>query len=190
MRELIDFSQPVAVLLFAVLHFVPDADDPRALLAGFRDVMAPGSALALSHITDENIDEEAARAGRAVYQGASAPITPRSRAQIEGLFDGLDLLPPGVVGISHWPGPDPGGAALHFYGGVAVKPAGLPTTSGLMPARRCARPSGGRSPELAEEAPVVGPHELLDEPSALVEPEKAHEIPDDPCSVRLEPSHR
>jgi S-adenosyl methyltransferase len=49
---------------------------------------------------------------------------PRSKAQIEGFFDGLDLLPPGVAGISHWPGPDPGGAALHFYGGVAVKPAG------------------------------------------------------------------
>ena len=115
----------VAALLFAVLHSVPDADDPRALLARFRDVMTPGSALALSHITDENIDEEAARAGRAVYQSASAPIVPRSRAQIEGLFDGLDLLPPGVTGISHWPGPDPGGAALHFYGGVAVKPAAL-----------------------------------------------------------------
>jgi AcrR family transcriptional regulator len=126
-RELIDFSQPVAVLLFAVLHFVQDADDPRALLARFGDVMAPGSALALSHITDENIDEEAARAGRAVYQSASAPIVPRSRAQIEGLFDGLDLLPPGVVGISHWPEPDPGGAALHFYGGVAVKPSALPS---------------------------------------------------------------
>ena len=126
-RELIDFSQPVAVLLFAVLHFVPDADDPRALLARFGDVMAPGSALALSHITDENIDEEAARAGRAVYQSASAPIVPRSRAQIEGFFDGLDLLPPGVVGISHWPEPDPGGAALHFYGGVAVKPPALPS---------------------------------------------------------------
>jgi SAM-dependent methyltransferase len=130
-RELIDFSQPVAVLMFAVLHFVADADDPHALLSGFRDVLAPGSALALSHITDENIDEEAAQAGRAVYQSASAPITPRSRARIEGLFDGLDLLPPGVVGISHWPAPDPGGAALHFYGGVAVKSAGLP----LMPVR-------------------------------------------------------
>jgi hypothetical protein len=124
-RELIDFSQPTAVLLFAVLHFVPDADDPRTLLARFRDVMAPGSALALSHVTDENLDEEAGRAGRAVYQSTSAPIVPRSRAQIEGFFDGLDLLPPGVVGISHWPEPDPGGAAPLFYGGVAVKPAGL-----------------------------------------------------------------
>jgi len=122
-RELIDFSQPVAVLLFAVLHFVPDADDPAALLARFGDALAPGSALALSHITDENIDEKAARAGRAVYQSASAPIMPRSRAQIEGFFDGLDLLPPGVTGISQWPEPDLGGAALHFYGGVAVKPA-------------------------------------------------------------------
>jgi S-adenosyl methyltransferase len=52
----------------------------------------------LSHITDENIDEEAARAGRAVYQSASVPIMPRSRAQIEGFFDGLDLLPPGLTG--------------------------------------------------------------------------------------------
>jgi hypothetical protein len=121
-RELIDFSQPVAVLLFAVLHFVPDAADPRALLARFRDVLVPGSALALSHVTDEHLDEEAGRAGRAVYQGASAAIVPRSRARIEGFFDGLDLLPPGVVGVSHWPEPDPDGAALLFYGGVAVKP--------------------------------------------------------------------
>jgi SAM-dependent methyltransferase len=125
--ELIDFSQPVAVLLFAILHFVPDADGPRALLASFRDVMAPGSALALSHVSDENVDEEAGRAARAVYQGASAPITPRSRAQIEGFFDGFDVLPPGVVGISHWPGPDPDSAAPLFYGGVAVKPAELPS---------------------------------------------------------------
>jgi hypothetical protein len=48
---------------------------------------------------------------------------PRSRQQIEGFFDGLELLPPGVADISRWPEPDPGGAALHFYGGVAVKPA-------------------------------------------------------------------
>ena len=72
------------------------------------------------------IDEEAARAGWAVQQSASAPITPPSRAQIVGFFDGLDLLPPGVTDISRWPEPDPGGAALHFYGGVAVKPTGLP----------------------------------------------------------------
>jgi hypothetical protein len=121
--ELIDFAEPVAVLLFAVLHFVLDADGPGALLARFRDVVAPGSALALSHVSDENVDEEAGQAGRAVYRSASAPITPRSRAQIEGFFDGFDLLPPGVVGISHWPAPDPDGAAPLFYGGVAVKPA-------------------------------------------------------------------
>jgi len=147
-RELIDFSEPVAVLLFAVLHFVPDADDPRGLLAGFRDVMAPGSALALSHITDENIDEEARRAGQAVYQNAAAPITPRSRAQIEGLFDGLDLLPPGVTDISHWPGPDPGGAALHFYGGVAVIPPGLRALPGSRQSHgpTTARPSGSAIP--------------------------------------------
>ena len=73
-RELINFRQPVAVLLFAVLHFVPDADDPRCLLA------------------------------------TSAPIVPCSRAQIEGFFNGFDLPPPGVAGISQWPVPGcPGG---------------------------------------------------------------------------------
>jgi hypothetical protein len=135
-RELIDFSQPVAVLLFAVLHFVPDADDPRSLLARFKDVMAPGSALALSHITDENLDEEASQAGRAAYQSTSAPIGPRSRAQIEGFFDGLDLLPPGVVGLSHWPEPDPDDAVLLFYGGLAVKPAPLPVLPQAVGRRR------------------------------------------------------
>jgi len=127
--ELIDFGQPVAVLLFAVLHFIPDADGPRALLARFADVMAPGSALALSHVTDDNFDPEAGQAARAVYQGASAAITPRSRAQVQDFFDGFHLLPPGVVGISHWPVPDPDGAAPLFYGGVAVKPAQLPATA-------------------------------------------------------------
>ena len=55
--------------------------------------------------------------------------------------------------------------------------------------RRRSGPSGDFGPELTEEASVVGPHELLDEPSAVVEPEHVHEVPDDPCSVRLELSH-
>jgi S-adenosyl methyltransferase len=140
-QELIDFGEPVAVLLFAILHFVPDADDPRALLARFRDVMVPGSALALSHVTDENVDEEAGQAAQAVYRGSSASITPRSRARIEGFFDGFDLLPPGVVGIAHWPEPNPDGAAPLFYGGVAVKPAQLRTREKLLtsPGGACAR---------------------------------------------------
>jgi len=147
-RELIDFSEPVAVLLFAVLQFVSDADDPRVLLARFRDVMAPGSALALSHVTDDNLDEEVGRAGRAVYQGASVPMVPRSRERIEGFFAGLDLLPPGVVGIKHWPEPDPGGAAPLFYGGVAVKPARLPASSARQDVgiQRAGRVQGGTDP--------------------------------------------
>ncbi len=55
--------------------------------------------------------------------------------------------------------------------------------------RRRSGPSGDFGPELTEEASVVGPHELLDEPTAGVEPEHVHEVPDDPCSVRLELPH-
>jgi hypothetical protein len=51
---------------------------------------------------------------------------------------------------------------------------------------RAIGPSGDFGAELTEEASIVGPHKLLDEPSAIIEPEYAHEVPDDPCSVRLE----
>lgn len=125
--EIIDFSQPVAVLLFAVLHFITDADEPGEILRQFRDVMAPGSWLALSHITGEDVDEEDSRAAQRVYQDASAPVIPRSRAQIIRFFDGLKLASPGLVDISHWPQPSPVSAPKTrrlLYGGIASKKAG------------------------------------------------------------------
>ena len=71
-------------------------------------------------------------------------------------------------------------------GGIGL-PCDALTAAGT-PQRRSG-PSGDFGAELTEEASVVGPHELLDEPSAVIEPEHAHEVPDDPCPVRLELSH-
>jgi O-methyltransferase involved in polyketide biosynthesis len=123
-RELIDFSQPVGVLMFAVLHFLTDEERPADIIAHFRDVMAPGSYLALSHITDEQIGEHSSRAARQVYQRASAPAVPRSRAEILQFFGGLEFTRPGLVNISSWPesSPDiaPPGPRL-LYGGVGIK---------------------------------------------------------------------
>ena len=123
--EIIDFSQPVAILLFAVLHFVADEEQPEEIVRRFTDVMVPGSYLALSHITDVDVDAERSRAAQQVYRGASAPAVPRSRERIAGFFGGLELVAPGLVNIRDWQ-PDPGAPAdtaapRLMYGGVAVK---------------------------------------------------------------------
>jgi hypothetical protein len=121
-RGLIDFGEPVALLLFAVLHFLTDTEQPRKVVHGLAEALAPGSAVALSHITAEAIAPEASQAVQKVYQGASAPAVPRSRKDIIRFFDGLELTDPGVTDISRWPikaaGP---GIPLAFYGGVARK---------------------------------------------------------------------
>jgi hypothetical protein len=130
-RELIDFGQPVALLLLAILHFVPDDEDPFGIVARYRDALPAGSHLAISHGTrdiPERPDlspEEMAEMGAEVeqlYQLTTASLVTRTRAEVERFFDGLELLEPGVVEIQRWR-PDgrtsllPGG----FYGGVARK---------------------------------------------------------------------
>jgi hypothetical protein len=120
--ELIDLGQPAAVLMFAILHFLPDAEQPYETVRRFTQAMAPGSYLALSHITDEAVSPEASQAAQQVYQGASAPVVPRSREGIARFFDGLEVMDPGRVDINLWPKQADGpGAPLTFYGGAARK---------------------------------------------------------------------
>jgi O-methyltransferase involved in polyketide biosynthesis len=121
---LIDFGEPVAVLMFAVLHFLTDADQPREVVRSLTEAIVPGSALALSHVTGDGIAPDASQAAQQVYHRASAPVVPRSRQDITGFFDGLCLVEPGVTDINLWPGKSPGPAApLTLYGGLALKPA-------------------------------------------------------------------
>lgn len=99
-RELVDFDQPVAILAFAVLHFIPDEQDPYGLVATYRDATAPGSYLAISHLTSDrrpevgDVSEE--------YRRAANPVTVRDRAAITRFFDGYDLAAPGVVVARDW----------------------------------------------------------------------------------------
>ena len=121
---LIDFGEPVAVLMFAVLHFLTDADQPREAVRSLMEALVPGSALALSHVTGEGTALEASEAAQEIYRGASAPLVPRSRQDITGFFDGLDVVEPGVTDINLWPGKSPGPEApVTLYGGLALKPA-------------------------------------------------------------------
>ncbi|MEO6082260.1 MAG: SAM-dependent methyltransferase [Umezawaea sp.] len=99
--SLLDLSQPVAVMMVAVLHFVSDSEDPAGIIAAYRDAVVPGSALVMSHASAEG------RSGpeddhRQLYQRTATPMSMRSRAQVTALFDGFDIVDPGVVFLPLW----------------------------------------------------------------------------------------
>ena len=122
---LIDFDEPVGLLMFALLHHVPDDADPAALMAVYRDVLPPGSYLALSHLTDEGVSERIL-AVHELYAANSTPITLRDKAVIARFVDGFDPVDPGIVYVPAWrpdspeDGEYPEEAAI--YGVVARKP--------------------------------------------------------------------
>lgn len=120
-RQLLDFTEPVAVLLFAILHFLTDDEQPHVVVRSLAEVLAPGSAVAISHLTPDGTTPTADRAARQAYQGASAPAVPRTLEEVTRFFDGLTLASPGVVDINLWPEATPDRKApLTFYGGVAT----------------------------------------------------------------------
>jgi S-adenosyl methyltransferase len=98
----LDFAKPAAVMLVAVLHFLSDADDPQGIVAALAAGLAPGSFVAISHLTGDFAPGPVA-SGVAVYN-ALVPfgVTPRRHAQVTALFGGLSLVPPGVVPVSEW----------------------------------------------------------------------------------------
>jgi hypothetical protein len=98
----LDLTQPVAVLLLAILHFIPETDDPPAIVAALAAGLAPGSYLAISHLTADFAPAQVTAATTAYNDLASVPVTPRSHTQISGLFGGLPLVAPGVVPITEW----------------------------------------------------------------------------------------
>jgi len=100
--DLIDPARPVGLLLFAVLHFVPDSEDPRALLGAYFSRLAPGSFVALSHVTMDGFPPETIAQATSVYERATSPMVPRSYAQIADLLDGVDLVEPGLVRTWQW----------------------------------------------------------------------------------------
>lgn len=102
LTDLIDLSQPVAVLCVAVLHFIPQEDNPKEIMAAFRWRMAPGSYLAVSHVTSDGVDPGIVARVEKVYQRATAPAVPRTTADIAEFFTGLDLVEPGLVDVSQW----------------------------------------------------------------------------------------
>ncbi|MFF2653495.1 SAM-dependent methyltransferase [Streptomyces sp. NPDC058045] len=121
-RRTLDLSRPVAVVLAAVLHFVPDEDDPRGVVEAITAPLAPGSCVILSHGTDE-FAPAAWRAVEELYREQGIPTQIRSKAEIAALVDGFDLVEPGLVEVHQWR-PDTGRPAAddhrHCYGALGL----------------------------------------------------------------------
>jgi S-adenosyl methyltransferase len=125
---LLDLTQPIAVVCASVLHFVSDEEDPHQIIAEYRDRMAPGSYLAISHgntgTAEDDPDDVAGRVTN-VYRQASAQLHVRPLEEIQRFFEGFDLIDPGVVWINEWrpdPGVRPAGQPRSLRGGVGRKP--------------------------------------------------------------------
>jgi hypothetical protein len=122
--ELLDFGRPVAVTLIAILHAVPDADDPYTLVTRIMNAVPSGSYLAISHVGSDLFGAEAlAGVSNLTDQVADWKFASRNREQVARFFDGMDLVEPGLVRVEDWrPSPvatDEGKSTV--YGAVARK---------------------------------------------------------------------
>ncbi|MFE9575488.1 SAM-dependent methyltransferase [Nocardia sp. NPDC006044] len=117
---LIDFSEPVAVLIIGVLHYVMDDEDPYGIVAKFRDLMAPGSYLAITHGSNDTHPDFITQSQDDTDKSPSQVIY-RSHDQVEAFFDGFDLIDPGVVPAQEWLDDDLPATRLVIYGGVGSK---------------------------------------------------------------------
>jgi len=121
---LLDFGQPVAVLLIGILQLIPAADNPNAIVARLVEAVPPGSWLAVYHPASDIDEQRVAEAVRRVNARTAGATTLRTHAEIARFFDGLELLAPGLVQVQRW---QPGSAApdngdqIAAYAGLARK---------------------------------------------------------------------
>ena len=132
LRALIDFTEPVGLLMTAVLNFVADGSDPWGLVKRYTGVLAPGSYLALSHATADKLPPVSVQAMYDTYRSSTTEIHLRTRQEVERFFEGLELVPPylgaepSVTYVGLWGAEDPQAADTEgsrvLYCGVARRP--------------------------------------------------------------------
>jgi SAM-dependent methyltransferase len=125
-RETLDFSQPIALMLVAILHFISHEEDPARIVSTLVSALPPGSYLVSSHVTPE-FDPEGVGGLQATYRRGGVMAQARTGAEFAKVaFSGLELVEPGIALVSEWrargDGPRPSAAEVSFYGGVARKP--------------------------------------------------------------------
>ena len=120
--DTLDFSRPVALMLVAILHCVPDSDDPYGIVNRLREAMPPGSHLVISHPANDLQAEQMGAMAKSLNRVMAQKVTPRSYADVSRFFDGLDLVEPGIVRASEWrpdPAFDPGTTTSTMWSGIA-----------------------------------------------------------------------
>lgn len=103
----LDFSRPTGVMLFGILHFFSDADDPHGLIGQLMEPLSAGSALALTHLASDLHSEEMAETFNRLNSNLAEVVTLRTHDEVAALLAGLELVEPGVVQATQWR-PDPG----------------------------------------------------------------------------------
>jgi hypothetical protein len=126
-RKTLDFDQPIALTLLAIMHFVSDADGAHRLVAELVDALPSGSYLALSHATGDFIPPHIVAEMAKRDATSKSPVVGRTRAEFARFFTGLDLVEPGIVTVARWreeteEGERPADDTVSFYGAVARKP--------------------------------------------------------------------
>ncbi|GAA2341213.1 SAM-dependent methyltransferase [Saccharopolyspora halophila] len=122
-RQLLDLSEPVGLLMSAVLHFVPDSDRPAELVEAYRDAVVPGSHLLIAHLTD-SYDPAAMRTLADFYAESADPLHARSTSAIEKFLGDFEPIPPGPGLVATWrpePGPRPAPRYEINYGAMTRK---------------------------------------------------------------------
>ena len=119
----LDFSKPVAILLLAVLHFIPDEDDPYAIVRRLMDAVPSGSFLVIVHAPSDRSPQEMAEQTRRYNESGAEYMRPRSQEEILRFFTGLELIGPGIAPLSEWlPEGQAGPASGEAVAGVGRKP--------------------------------------------------------------------
>jgi S-adenosyl methyltransferase len=108
----LDYSRPVGVTLFGILHFFSDADDPIGLIGRLLAPLAPGSYLAISHLASDVHADEMSETFKQLSARMAENVTLRSHDEVAALLGGVELVEPGVVQAAQWR-PDPGAAVLN-----------------------------------------------------------------------------
>lgn len=118
-QQLIDFGEPVGLLMVAVLHFVSDGDDPAEIIARYRRALAPGGYLVISHACPPEAETPQAVAARDAYRATATPLFLRTPEPVGALLAGWTMVPPGLVEVTRWRPDDEPLSSVPGVAGVA-----------------------------------------------------------------------
>ena len=105
------------------MHFISDADDPAGIVAGYRDAIVAGSYLTLTHGTREGQSSDMTEAAEAVYRSSPTPLHLREADAVLAMFDGFELVEPGLAAVHAWRPESPSPWQMPFaWAGVGRKP--------------------------------------------------------------------